>query len=819
MYAMQLLAAGTFSAAAGDQETAKSFLEQAVVLQERLLGDQHPILALTLSHLALAYILSNQAMDAEGILNRSLAMNWDFSRVDRTLLADAPPDLFDALIERQARDQGAAIRSDTLSLAGAAYVSAGDLPRARTYTEQACDVARQAGRPDILGRELVQLGSILMGQHETDLARKTLEEALQTLRATYPDTEVVLLPGAIELAKALRLVGSPEVEPILLRTADVAERQLGMESDIAIEANQMLSQVLWSDDRQLDGMERLNRAFHGEVQRRSRRRSDDLQSPSSADWDSEAFLDYQAVIFVLPGVSMAEKWTRWGPDLFLASQLAMQNSTGSAMSVMAARLASGKPALEEVIRRREQIAADRSRIGYRLGRNLVAPPMLRGRSNDGSAALFQEKTVELERIDSQIAAEFPTYTELVRSQPVPLENVQRLLLDREALLVFQFSKTRDVGFAWVVRKGQAFVKPLVLGNEALAGKVSDLRASITADSKKGPAEFKFDIAHELYEELVKPLEQYLDGVEHLIVVADGALQSYPLAALVGDSAPATRDESSYRDMPWLVKRYAISVLPSVSSLSLLRNTRPSNASKPFIGFGDPIFTGNAGTRRGLVLDESTSIRANGDLLRGLPSLPETATELRSLAASLNANEESLFLREEATERQVKLLDLSDRRVIAFATHGAVSGELKGMAQPGLVLTPPSAPTELDDGFLTATEVAKLKLDADWVVLSACDTAAGDKPGAPGLSGLAKSFIYAGSRGLLVSHWHVDSAATANLTAETFRRWTAGEAVGRAEALRQAQLKMLKDEEHPDWARPAYWAPFVVVGDGASVQIR
>ena len=122
----------------------------------------------------------------------------------------------------------------------------------------------------------------------------------------------------------------------------------------------------------------------------------------------------------------------------------------------------------------------------------------------------------------------------------------------------------------------------------------------------------------------------------------------------------------------------------------------------------------------------------------------------------------LFLQDEATETNLKNTALDQSRVVAFATHGLVSGEIEGLAEPALVLTPPAIPTEQDDGLLTASEIAQLELDADLVILSACNTAAGKEVGAKGFSGLAKSFFYAGARSLLVSHWPVESNAAAQL---------------------------------------------------------
>lgn len=185
-----------------------------------------------------------------------------------------------------------------------------------------------------------------------------------------------------------------------------------------------------------------------------------------------------------------------------------------------------------------------------------------------------------------------------------------------------------------------------------------------------------------------------------------------------------------------------------------------------------------------------------------------------MARTLKAAPDRLWLQQRATESQVKQLDLSRYRTLAFATHGMMAGEIPGTSEPGLILSPPKTASAADDGYLSAGEVAQLSLNADWVVLSACNTAAADgSSGAEGLSGLAKAFFYAGARSLLVSHWAVASQATVPLTTVMLQLHQDQPKLGKAEAHRLSMLQLLNAADQTLYAHPAFWAPFVVIGEG------
>jgi CHAT domain-containing protein len=437
---------------------------------------------------------------------------------------------------------------------------------------------------------------------------------------------------------------------------------------------------------------------------------------------------------------------------------------------------------------------------------------------DESQRLEQAHTAER----AAVVKAFPEYAELTEPAPLTIPATQALVRPEEALITILVGPSRS--FVWAITRERAEWAAVDAGAAALAEHVAALRRGLDPTSLDQPdtaavtGGYDLARAHALYRLVLGPLAPVLQGKQHLIVVPTGPLSSLPFQVLLTDPPGAA---TTLRTAPWLIRRHALSVLPSVQSLAALRRLAPGNApAKPFIGIGDPVLIGPAQgqQQRGakLAAPRPGSIYRNGqaDLraIRELIPLPETAQELRAIARVLGASESDLLLRTSATEPRVKGTRLEDYRVVHFATHGLVGGELSGVEEPALVLTPPTAPSPNDDGLLGASEVAALRLGADWVVLSACNTASGTDAGAEALSGLARAFFYAGARGLLVSHWSVNSAAAVGLTTQTFSALAKNPKLGRAEALQRTMLGMI-DAGHP----PSYWAPFVIVGEGASIR--
>jgi CHAT domain-containing protein/tetratricopeptide (TPR) repeat protein len=445
-----------------------------------------------------------------------------------------------------------------------------------------------------------------------------------------------------------------------------------------------------------------------------------------------------------------------------------------------------------------------------------------------------DEQVQLERVVAAerkaIVAAFPDYVALTEPEPLGFAETQSLLGPEEALVTLLIG--REHSYVWAVTRDRTQWARIDAGAATLAEHVAELRRGLdplaapigppgSASGTAGPPAFDAGRAHALYRLLLGPVEASIRNKRELILIPTGPLTSLPFQVLVTDAPPTGASSGdTLRQAAWLARRHATSVLPSVPALAALRRTdRNPGAGEPFLGIGDPALSGPPGTAPagGQSRAAATALSAiyrNGrpDLraLRELTPLPETAAELRAIADALAAPDDALMLRHDATETRVRAAALDRYRVIHFATHGLVAGEMSGLAEPALVLTPPIRPSEADDGLLTASEVAALKLRADWVVLSACNTAAGSEVGAEALSGLARAFFFAGARALLVSHWAVNSDATVWLTTQTFAALAKEPRIGRAEAFRRTMLAMIDAG-----LGPGLWAPFVIVGEGAS----
>ena len=507
-------------------------------------------------------------------------------------------------------------------------------------------------------------------------------------------------------------------------------------------------------------------------------------------------------------------------EVFRAIQLSGASVADQTIERSAARLGSSDPAVSELIRQSEADRRRRDTLRIQYAEETGKPSALRDAQRETSIAQdIVASDKDLDKVTKQLEQNYPGYAGLAESGLVTLDAFRQVLAPGEALVSFAFGNKS--GWVVLVTGDRLIARPLNLSDDTVTSRVASLRRAFVPRLGNLP---RYDVgeAFSLYTDLLGPVAAELGGVRRMIVVAHGALASLPLSVLV-THAPAGNRGDSYDDVGWLIKDYAVSEVPTIRAFVAMRGAEAhrTQPAMPFLGYAAPAFSGapaqpdkSTGRAVSALTAISDECRQGGpvapEMLRALAPLPETATEVTTIAALLGAAPGSVHIGANASETNLRQQKLDQYGVLYFATHGLLPGELRCQSEPGLALSPPSSPAQsaADDGLLEASEIASLKLDADLVVLSACNTAqGGDRFGGDALSGLAEAFFFAGARGLIASHWEVPSKATVTLMTGLFGQV---KTLGTAEALRQSQLRLLTQSAT---AHPFYWGAFTLIGDG------
>ncbi len=506
-----------------------------------------------------------------------------------------------------------------------------------------------------------------------------------------------------------------------------------------------------------------------------------------------------------------------------------------ALAEAAVRAGVSTPGLAEIVRKEQdaknEVAALSAQVAGQGGDEArrLSPQMA-----EQMRARIRELEALRRTLKAQIQKDFPDYFQLVQPKsPSPLEIARQL---RPGELFLAVVPMADTTYAWAI-DAQGGIRFHDAGiNEAQLGElVTKVRRTLDIggfENGRIPA-FAFVDAHRIYQSIFAPFDAQIEGKRQLVVSAGGALAQLPFAVL-----PRKVYAGSLQDAPWLLRDVAVSHVPSASGwLALKRLQKLPSAAQPMLAWGDPLF--DLGARPAAA--EATQVAASGDaapvvrkvlptrsvdttqrnvmdpdtyvVYSKIPPLPETRDEVQALARILGADAaQDLVLGDKATRQSV--LDanrsgaLAKKRVVVFATHGLLAGDLPDLNQPALAMAA-NADAKASP-LLTLEDVLGLKLNADWVVLSACNTAGADGRAQEALSGLARGFFYAGSRSLLVTHWSVESQSAMLLTTNTFDAYAKDPAITRAEALRQAMLKVMAQSQYQ---HPAFWAPYALVGEG------
>ncbi len=843
--------------AQGKHEAAEYLYKRALTVIERELGSDTFEAANVLNGLAVVYRETGRNREAEPLLKRALQIREKTLGPEHALVGNVLSNL--AHLYEDLRQYPKAEKT---------------YKRALTIVEK--QLGPYHPNVATLVNNLAMLNWSLDNRAQAKaLFTRALNIAEKTLGAEHPDVATYLHNLAAQFDE--KGPQSAEAEKLYKRSLAIAEKAYGSRHPQVIRSLNMLAGFYFAREDWKQATSYFRRGTKL-IASRTHHSAQDFGRRLTGRGKSEAKVaNYDFRFFVKAAYRSMASSDGASPSLqdemFQAAQWAASSRAAAALAKMGVRQATGNTELALLVRERQDLITEwLKRDAARIASVSQAPSNRNKQEEAKNLAQLSTIDSRIEQIDERLAREFPRYADLANPQPLTISEAQQQLKANETLVVFLDTDASDSTpqetFIWFVTKAKNRLVRSKLGTRALRDQVDALRCGLDYegawkgtrcfdllgevytddDHRNGkPLPFKLDRAHAVYHALFAQAEDLIAGKD-LLIVPSGALTQLPFQALVTEKPKKLGlDGTTFSDAVWLAQKHATTVLPSVSSLvSLRRDAKPSSAKKPLVGFGNPLLEGPdsryaelakqarllqrckesswrklasfLGLRATIGSMEVKSGRVSPELVRRQTPLPETAGELCDVAKDAGATPDDIFLGAQATEAKVKDLSsqgaLASYKVLHFATHGALSGELIGSNEPGLLMTPPSDKgTKIDDGYLSASEIAALKLDADWVILSACNTAGGDAKNAEALSGLAKAFFYAGARSLLVSHWYVDSQATVALMTRAFSALRRNAKITRAEAVRQATLSLISDKNR--YWHPSYWAPFIVVGEGSS----
>ncbi len=727
--------------------------QRAVEWQQKYLRPDHPIGWLTFTNYGRLLVIAGRFGEAEPVLRRAIDLaRAKFGPNDyRTLAALA--NLGNVLQPLGKREE-----AETL------LVAAGD-----------ATIALRLGRDPASGQRTLQRAA------QVAMERGSPERALASVAGVVKEDHVDLARMRIDVAQSYRLAGRvAEAAALGAKAMPVVRKSLAVDHPDRLDAEILDAQIVAAGGDAARGYA-LARPVAALLEQRL------LNSATS-----RRELVQLGPRFANGFAAFAELALRTGKtdEAFRAAQLAGLSELAITDGEVAARAAIGDPKAASLARQLQDAALKLNALKQALTRVATTGQDPAAITADLAATeqRLRETEVELDR-------SFPAFRALSRPRAVALDAF-RATLARDQALILPLALDDGTLVMAVTRDGLVWAKSAANGH-AVRAMVERLRGDLDVGA------FDRGTAHALYTAIFPKIVQ--DAVAPkttLLFPASGPLASLPPALLV--TKPARRMDESWRRTAWLIRDKAIAILPSFGRGGVqdaaVRRTG-------FVGVGAPVLAAPdvQAPRLAAVFRGGAPNLAE---LKQLPSLPDSARELQALKAALPGGRSVLLTGAAATEPALQALDLTGLSVLAFATHGLVSGELNGLHEPALVLTPPATLDAGNDGLLTASEIARLRLAVDWVILSACNTASGSVAGTPSYSGLARAFLHAGARSLLLSHWRVRDDAAARLTVDTVRNAAKGAA--RSQALRRAMLSLIDDPKVRDGAHPSVWAPFVVI---------
>lgn len=819
--------------AQGRYAEAEELARDTLTISETALGRDHEVTLSTILVLATTYVLQTRFAEAEPLARRALADSERALGPDHVHTLSAIATLTSLLTHK--REYAEAEALSRRALAAADRINGAEHPATLQAVNSLAFLTFMAGQTDEAERLFVR-------------ARDGFD---RTLGPSHPNTVTVLDNLAGLYLDEDRYA---EAEPLYRRVLAAREASLGANHPRTYVIAARLLVALARSRRDAPDLLEIGRRLLAAA--RARRQQEGANQQARPQQERERDMPLSGLFAAFADGAYAATLGRWDardaitPEAYEALQDSIAGAADRAIAEQAAqRYISGRnPAMAAIVRDRQRMLDQWAMLDADLAQSFATSAGLPGQETAIVLRSLQRLEADIDAIDERLRSEDMDYFSLIRPQPVSVAQSQALLAPDEAILLV----VPSIGGTHIVAVSRERVLWHLSGanEDMVADSVRRLRLDAGAridatpaqlvrlpapTSEGAPMRFDRGAAFELHRELIAPMGAVLAGKTRLFVAAGGSLAGLPFSLLVSAQPHGADDDpAALRATRWLADDFEITHIPSVQSLAILRDPRtpPSTSGPALIGIGNPIL-GPVEQLRGYRLRAAapsaqqlfergpTRNGSPADLyqLRNMPSLPGTARELQAVRARLNAPNSMLFTGARATEPLVRAIDYRGARLVLFATHGLTGRDAGGTGEPGLVLTPPAEPEDgpedysdidpANDGYLAASEVTTLRMDAEWVVLSACNTATGDDNA--NLSALARAFFYAGARNLLASHWPVSDEVAPLLIARTVAPVAPGQT--RGAALQQAMRSIREDPGHPEWAHPFFWAPFVLIGDG------
>ena len=806
-----LMVAGTRANLAENYTGAERAYRAALALQQKALGPNDAATAVPLMLIALQ--LSDQGRTVDAAAN--------FDRAARLTGAVADP-------------------FATARLAHYRGLNAINEDRAADALPLLTDAERRYGRllsPDLLAARPPRAAASLAGDHRASVGEELADTAL-----IPPDQQAALI-GVIETRRyqaiALRQLGRSDEARALLQSATQLSTARGLrQRDLTARLARTTAMIAdsASEGTGISDMDRASRDFDQaqpgtrpvaqtlllRAAQANRNRDTGAALPlcrRAAELLTELKSGTEAALIAPCLDAFAAEAERRPADrpallaeMFGLSQLVQGSITARQIALASARLTENarNPQVGDAIRRQQDSSLAVADLQSRL--DLAAAAVAAGRTVRETPENLAQQLTAARALDAEADAALqtaaPNYGQLVQ-QVATAGQVLAALSPGEAFV--SMALTPDAGWVFVLRDGRVEAVRSRIGTVQASALVARVRKTVELGTDGTPPPFDTDAARTLYAGLFGAAAPLLEGAEALTIVPTGALLSLPFEVLL--TGPA--DPANLAVAPWLMQRFAITHVPAAANFVSLRRAATRTAGRqPWYGFGDfrPVTPQQAAATF-----PTASCTDSARLFAGLPLLPFAGRELTAARQIMGAPANDELLGPAFTTPAVLKQDLRGVRVLHFATHALLPTDLRCQNEPAIVTSGVTGAPTANAALLTASDVTAMQLDADVVILSACNSGGpnGSTSG-ESLSGLARAFFYAGARAMLVTHWSVNDQATALLVAGTLARLKAGDPLGLAGAFQHTQQSMLADAGKSlpaAIAHPFYWAPFTLVGEG------